>query len=333
MEEINNQNNNQNEKKIDSKWLLEVSMKEAEEYYIKNGISVTLRGLFYILVSKGVIPNTQKMYKRLSNILAKARYKKKFPDHLIRDVTRAFTYSERVELEPEELSEEELKELIKNVLENRTRWNVNPWRDQPKRVIILIEKEAQYELVKKIVEENFEFGVYKIVFSRGYDSATDMLNLSKEIKELNNKGYKVVLLILTDFDPSGEDIARDYIERLKYIEPSLDFDAEKVAVTREQIENFNLPSVPKSQKELKKLQRDPRYKDFVNKWGLVRVELDAMIALRFDDFKQILIDSIKKHFDYSIYENVTKKRMEEMKQRAEEVKKRNLEKLKNLKLD
>ncbi|MEM4818968.1 MAG: hypothetical protein QXQ91_01475, partial [Nanopusillaceae archaeon] len=69
------------------------------------------------------------------------------------------------------------------------------------------------------------------------------------------------------FDPSGEDIARDYVERLRYIEPDLDFEAEKVAVTREQIEKFNLPCTPESQEELEKLQRDPRYKKFVDRWG------------------------------------------------------------------
>ncbi|MEM4621026.1 MAG: hypothetical protein QW607_12545 [Desulfurococcaceae archaeon] len=329
----NNQNNNQNEKKIESKWLLEVARREAEEYYIKNGIAITLRGLFYILVSKGYIPNTKYTYRRLSDILAEARYDGKFPPHLIRDETRSSAFLERVELEPEELSEEELKELIKSVLENRSRYNVNPWKDQPKRVIILIEKAALYDLVKKIVEENFEFGVYKIKSTRGYDSATDIIELAEEIKELNKKEYKVVLLILTDFDPSGEDIHRDYIERLKRVDSSLNFEAEKVAVTPDHIKMFDLPCSPDSAEELEKLKRDPRYKGFVDKWGLVRVELDALVALYPEEFKQIVIEAIKKHFDYSIYENVTKKRMEEMKQRAKEVRQKNLEKLKNLKFD
>lgn len=305
--------------------LIEIAMKEAEEYYARNNIAVTLRGLFYILVSKNVLPNTKSAYKRLSEVVAKARYEKKFPAHLIRDVTRASAYLEKTEFYPSELTEEQLKKLIESALENYSNYSLNPWKDQPKRVIILVEKEAQYELVKKVVAENFEFGVYKIVFSRGYDSATDMIKLAEEIKSLNEDGYKAVLLIITDFDPSGEDIARDYIERLRYIEPSLDFEAEKVAVTREQIEKFNLPCTPESAEELEKLRRDPRFKKFTDKWGLVRVELDALVALRLDDFKQILIGAIKKHFDFEVYEKVTKKREEELKAKAEEARKKNFE--------
>ncbi|MEM4847064.1 MAG: hypothetical protein QW794_04835 [Thermosphaera sp.] len=247
--------------------LVEIARREAEEYLQKNGIAVTLRGLFYILVSKNVLPNTKSAYKRLSEVIAKARYEKRFPAHLIRDVTRSSAYLERTEYHPTELTEEELRRLIESALESYSTYSLNPWKDQPKRVIILVEKEAQYELVKKVVAEGFEHGVYKIVFSRGYDSATDMINLAGEIKSLNDDGYKAVLLIITDFDPSGEDIARDYVERLRYIEPDLDFEAEKVAVTREQIEKFNLPCTPESQEELEKLQRDPRYKKFVDRWG------------------------------------------------------------------
>ncbi len=305
--------------------LIEIAMKEAEEYLQKNNIAVTLRGLFYILVSKNVVPNTKSAYKRLSEVVAKARYEKKFPAHLIRDVTRSSAYLEKTEYYPSELSEEDLRRLIESTLESYSTYSLNPWKDQPKRVIVLVEKEAQYELVKKVVAENFEFGVYKIVFSRGYDSATDMIKLAEEIKSLNEDGYKTVLLIITDFDPSGEDIARDYIERLRYIEPSLDFEAEKIAVTREQIEKFNLPCTPESAEELEKLRRDPRFKKFTDKWGLVRVELDALVALRLDDFKQILVDSIKKHFDFKIYEEVTKKREEEFKKKSEEAKKKNFE--------
>ncbi|MEM1830521.1 MAG: hypothetical protein QXJ97_03195 [Desulfurococcaceae archaeon] len=310
--------------------LIEIAMKEAEDYYARNNIAVTLRGLFYILVSKNVLPNTKSAYKRLSEIIAKARYEKKFPAHLIRDVTRSSAYLEKTEYYPSELSEEDLRRLIESTLESYSTYSLNPWKDQPKRVIVLVEKEAQYELVKKVVAENFKFGVYKIVFSRGYDSATDMIKLAEEIKSLNEDGYRAVLLIITDFDPSGEDIARDYVERLKYIEPSLDFEAEKVAVTREQIEKFNLPCTPESQEELEKLRRDPRFKGFVDKWGLVRVELDALVALRLDDFKQILIGAIKKHFDFEVYEKVTKKREEELKAKADEARKKNIELLKKV---
>ncbi|MEM2197295.1 MAG: hypothetical protein QW290_09470, partial [Sulfolobales archaeon] len=97
-----------------------------------------------------------------------------------------------------------------------------------------------------------------------------------------------------------------------------------------QIERFNLPCTPESAEELEKLKRDSRFKKFVDKWGLVRVELDALVALRLDNFKQILVDSIKKHFDYEVYEKVTKKREEELKAKADEARKKNIELLKKV---
>ncbi len=51
--------------------LVEIALKEAEAYYNQYGTSLTLRGLFYILVSKNVIPNTVSAYKSFQMFLQK----------------------------------------------------------------------------------------------------------------------------------------------------------------------------------------------------------------------------------------------------------------------
>jgi hypothetical protein len=91
-----------------------------------------------------------------------------------------------------------------------------------------------------------------------------------------------------------------------------------------------LPYAPESEEEIKKLKRDTRYDKFVQQHGLMRVELDALISLKLEEFKQIIKQSIEKHFDYNIYNNITVKKIEEAKQRSEEIAKINLSKLNKL---
>jgi 5S rRNA maturation endonuclease (ribonuclease M5) len=306
--------------------------REAAEGYLKqNGFPLTLRGLFYILVTLGVLPNTASAYKGLSRVTAEARYEGEFPPGLIRDVTRAVEQLEPEESHPEgPLDKETLRKTVLGVLDGFFSVRVNPWADQPKRVVVLIEKEAQFSLVTKLIKEDFEHGVLQAVFSRGYDSATDMIRLAGAISGINREGKKAVLLIITDFDPSGEDIARDYSSRLRKIDPSLDFEAKKIAVTKRQIEEFNLPATPESLEEIAKLRRDPRYSRFVTEHGLVRVELDALVALRPDDFRRVLRGEIRRHFDRRIYEKVTRPKEERLRELAQRYRAETLENLRGV---
>ena len=54
--------------------LLVEKIKEILEEYQLEGIQLTLRGLFYQLVSRDIIPNNLKSYGKLSRDLTKARY-------------------------------------------------------------------------------------------------------------------------------------------------------------------------------------------------------------------------------------------------------------------
>jgi hypothetical protein len=62
----------------------------------------------------------------------------------------------------------------------------------------------------------------------------------------------------------------------------------------------------------------------------MRVELDALVSLKPEEFKQIVKQSIEKHFDYNIYNNITIRKIEQAKQRSEEIAKINLSKLNKL---
>jgi len=329
--------------------LIEIARQEAEDYYNKHGTSLTLRGLFYILVSKNVIPNTVNSYKRLSAVLAEARYNGVFPWYLLRDSTRRFHYLETSTNYPTRpLTAEELRRIIEDYIRSYTNVSVNPWDDQNHRIIVVVEKEALGDLVTRFIEEVWEHGVYQVRVIRGYDSATDLHDLANAISYIPESQIPVVLQ-LGDFDPSGEDIVRDFRERLMMLSHRRDIVFEKVAVTIDQIASLQLPCRPESIEELEKMRRDPRYENYMRRlreeaernetvrrlieiYGSseIRVELDALVALRADDFKQILRGAIEKYFDANVYNTVTQRRIQELREQAERVRRESLENLRNM---
>jgi hypothetical protein len=335
--------------KMKKNQLIEIAKKEAEEYHTKYETSLTLRGLFYILVSKNIIPNTVSSYKRLSAVLAEARYSGSFPWYLLRDSTRRFHYLETTTNYPTRpLTAEEIRKIIEDYIRSYTNVSVNPWDDQNCRIIVVVEKEALGDLVTHFIEEIWKHGVYQLRVIRGYDSATDLHDLANTISYIPENQTPVILQ-LGDFDPSGEDIVRDFRERLMMLSHRKDIVFEKVAVTIDQIVSLQLPCKPESIEELEKMRKDPRYTNYMRKlkeeaeknetirrlieiYGSseIRVELDALVALRADDFKQILRKTIEKYFDANIYNTITQKRIQELQKQAERIRKESLDNLRNL---
>jgi len=334
--------------RINWKEIIPEAERICRDHYNRYGVQLTLRGLFYILVSKGLIPNTKSAYKGLSRVLSKRRYEGKFSWDLIKDETRPSINLEDYEYYPTRpLSEEELKRAILNYIEQHTDVSVNPWEDQKYRVIVVVEKRALYDHFKRFIREVFPFGVYRVIPIRGYDSATDVKKVSDLVRSIREFHEQMpVILQFGDFDPSGEDIKRDFQERVKMLSKTKDIIFDVVAVKIDHIFKYNLPASPESLEEIEKLKRDPRYPKFIQKLmehedprvrelvkktgGLVRVEIDALVELVTEEFKKILKAAIEKYFDWEIYNTKTKEREKELKKKAEEYKRQSYENLKKL---
>ena len=311
-----------------------IAYHEAKNYYEREGFAPTLRAIFYILIGKNIIPNTKTVYKTFSDVLAKLRYKGEFPHYLITDDTRESTFLEKNEWYARELSEEELKQKLKDLVESYASYSINLWTDQPKRIIVCVEKNTIYKVVKSWLDElnyeNIPLGVYNIRSMRGFDSATDVINVAKLVSRLKKDGYIPVIMVISDFDPSGEEIFADFSRRIKDLSEVQDLIAEKIMITKDQITKYNLPSAPESAEEIEKLRRDPRYKKFVEQHGLMRVEVDALLGINPEEMKRIIYESILKHFDKSVFEQKTKPRIQEARAKSEEAKKNMLEKVKKI---
>jgi hypothetical protein len=99
--------------------------------------------------------------------------------------------------------------------------------------------------------------------------------------EIEAKGKPAYIYHFGDLDPSGVDAARDIEAKLRRYAPNAEIHFERPAVTRQQAEEWNLPSRPTKQK-------DPRAK----KWTGTSVELDAIPATR---LRELVRGCIERH--------------------------------------
>jgi hypothetical protein len=179
---------------------------------------MTLRQCFYILVSEGRIPNADLSYKRLSSLTAAARREGWFPSFI--DGTRSI-----VRYRTWDGLEDAIGDAANVYRRDRTEgqeWQV--WIGGEKRT-----------LAQQLERWFGELGC-PIVVCAGYASQT----LCDDVRDaIEGDDRPAVLVYAGDFDPSGEDIARDFVNRV-----SAFAEVVRVAVTAEQIESLALPPMP-----------------------------------------------------------------------------------------
>jgi hypothetical protein len=191
---------------------------------------------------------------------------------------------------------------LRKVLEGSTYFSYPKWMNQQYYVEVWIEKNALRATFQNYIKE------YKIALvpSRGFSSWTFLKEAYDRIRQ-NANGKTPLILYFGDFDPSGEDIERFLRESMNgYF--GLDIQVIRIGVTKDQIEEYNLPTTPEDAEEIEKLHRDSRFA----KWehGDYRVELDALLAFVPDDFERIVKESIQEYFDEDVYNDVLEKEVE-----------------------
>lgn len=187
---------------------------------------MTIRGLFYRLVSDGVIPKTEAAYKGLVVRLATAmRLDGSLPFEWVADNTRWRHGG---------LAYETLDEWLQ---ESQRTYRLDLWRDQGAYVEVWLEKDA---LSGILLQETDPLCV-PLMVTRGYPSVTYLANAAAHIRTVNRP---TALYYFGDFDPSGVDIPRVVERRLREFAPGVRIAFERVAVTEAQIEALKLPTRP-----------------------------------------------------------------------------------------
>ncbi len=290
------------------------------------GLRLTLRQLYYQLVSANVIKNEEKQYKKLSGLLSDARLMGRIDWEAIEDRIR-------VPRIPQDFKD--LGDLVDTALAS---YRLDRWAGQERYVELWVEKDALAGILAPIASE---YHVAMMV-NRGYSSMTamydsakrflkachgeelpyrTMLEISKEVKgaedfeehvkmELGRikvldsrklKGEpdrKPVLLYLGDHDPSGEDMVRDIGARLLMF--GIDVDVRKVALTTEQVEEFDPPPNPAK-------MSDPRASEYVDKHGATSWEVDALPPDALDRIIREALDDVVDHDRMDVIKEQEKK--------------------------
>ncbi len=187
---------------------------------------MTVRQVFYQLVGRGVIAKTESEYNNVVvRLLARMRLEGRIPWSWITDGTRWMHKSVRYG------SVEEALEAT------RQHYRRDYWRELDEYVEVWLEKDALAGVLFRVTDE---WGV-PLMVTRGFASLSYVHNAAETIERV---GKPTHIYYFGDYDPSGVEIDRNLERRLREFAPYSEIHFERVAVRREQIEEFDLPTRP-----------------------------------------------------------------------------------------
>ena len=222
--------------------------------YQEQGYALTLRQLYYQLVSRDMIPNKQNEYSKLSALVTDARRAGLIDWNAIEDRTR-YLRGWATMTGP--------AEAIRDAAYN---YCVDLWADQPCYLEVWVEKDALVDVVAKACT-NYRVSYFSC---RGFMSDSEVYKAGQRMRSIYDSGKEIVLLHLGDHDPSGVDMSRDILRRVELfgdLDGKIDF--QRIALNMDQIDEFQPPPNPAK-------ETDTRARGYIQKYGLVSWELDAL---------------------------------------------------------
>ncbi len=244
------------------------------EHYRGLRIKVTLRQLYYQLVSKAIIPNEQRQYKMLGSLLSKARMAGLVDWDIIEDRGRR----------PHIIQDfVDLNDLVSDAVGY---FRLPRWDDQENYVELWTEKDAISSVLEPITSRLH----LPLIVNKGYSSTTAMKDAADRIKAQDKEAH---ILYLGDLDPSGEDMVRDIEERLYEFDVT-DFTMTKIALNPKQVKHYKLPTNPVK-------ITDSRHQGFMDKFGEHCYEVDAIPP---EELQLIVTKAIEALMDMDAFNDV-----------------------------
>lgn len=225
------------------------------EEYERQGFRLTLRQLYYQLVSRDMIPNTERSYKNLGTVLSKARLAGWIDWDAIEDRGR----------QPNKAAEwPSIRSLVESALRA---YRLPRWEGQAQHAELWVEKEALAGVLEPMARKYH----VTLMVNKGYSSQSAMYQSAQRIEEETSGGdIPAVIFYLGDLDPSGEDMVRDVGDRLrKFTRHAIDIEVIKLALTPEQVEEYEPPPNPTK-------LTDSRAEAYIARHGMECWEVDAL---------------------------------------------------------
>lgn len=234
--------------------------------YAEQGYDLSLRQLYYQLVSKNIVPNTEKSYKNIGCLVSDARLAGLIDWEMIKDRGREMVAN------PHWQDPATFMEVV------APQYRFDLWADQPNYVEVMVEKQALEGVLQPVCRSlDVPFTANK-----GYSSSSAMYEASKRFIERAEQGKELYVVYLGDHDPSGIDMSRDVLDRLDlFIKTSMDradeigpnelpaIHVNRVALNMDQVEELNPPENPAK-------ITDSRAEGYIKRFGTSSWELDAI---------------------------------------------------------
>lgn len=229
--------------------------------YQAEGYDLSLRQLYYQLVSRDLIPNTEQSYKRIGCILSDARLAGMVDWDAIVDRGRSLSANSHWNTPGE----------IVRACANQ--FMLDKWADQDWHVEVMVEKQA-LEGVLEPVCSDLDVG---FTANKGYSSSSAMYLAGKRMEKKLDSGKNVAVIYLGDHDPSGIDMTRDVDDRIKmfagfdFYESNFDrrMVIQRIALNMDQIKRYKPPPNPTK-------LTDSRAGGYLKLYGHTCWELDAL---------------------------------------------------------
>ena len=267
---------NQKNLRVDTRILLD-NITQVLDDYKEQGYKLTLRQLYYQLVSSDILENKVQNYAKLSRILTDARLCGFVDWEIIED---------RIRIPQRPSQWDSINELVSAAL---SQYRKDRHYSQENYVEIWVEKDALSGILEPITRKYH----LNLMVNRGYSSITAMWNASQRFQEQIDDNKNCHIIYLGDHDPSGLDMIRDIKDRLATFQID-NLNVNQIALTNTQIKKYNPPPNPAK-------ENDPRAKWYIKQFGHVSWELDA---LKPQVLTTLLESEIKKLLDLQLYNEI-----------------------------
>lgn len=234
------------------------TINEILDDYEAQGYDLSLRQLYYQLVSRNVVENTEKSYKNVGNLVSDGRLAGLIDWNMIRDRGRVCVGNPHCESIPE---------LINSTMYG---FAVDMWANQKHYIEVMVEKQALEGVLEPVCSElDIPFTANK-----GYSSSSAMYDASKRFINAAEEGKELHVLYLGDHDPSGIDMTRDVDDRFqlffsRHTDDEREHQVHRLALNMDQVWQYRPPENPAK-------MTDTRADDYVRKFGQSSWELDAL---------------------------------------------------------
>lgn len=245
------------------------TVNELQDYW-----PLTLRQIYYRLVAAGHIKNTDSKYTDLSKLVKHMRLDDWLPWEVIEDRGRRVSNKRGWEDQ-----QEFLEAHIKHFLKGYERCFV---QGQERYVELWCEKDALSQVFEKIA---YPYCI-RAVTCRGYQSITFLDGFRRRAQSAMEREQTPVILYFGDLDPSGVQMLEATRQTLEDEMNLWGVEYHRVALTPDQVADFNLPHDPNAVK-----LTDRRYKKYVDRFGKVAVELDALHPQTLQDMAVVAIEN------------------------------------------